>query len=142
VFMKFDDTHVVEAIHDSKVNSVAALDNSSLYELAAAENRVRFLIPPGNDLDRHSALLWLINNFGNKPYGTSVLLGFLLQKMFRLKENPLGASGDVCSQAAWLYLHQLYFTASGSVYSLGDVFTRVPETDAAPLNLYQVCLSI
>lgn len=140
VFIKFDDAHVVEAILDIHQNSVAAVDASAKYIDALKAKNVRLLIPPGNMQIWHNALLWLINTYGSQPYGVSVLFGFLAQKLFHLNSNPLGQTGDVCSQAGWLYL-QRGMQSLGQPHRsyLAAVLTQVPLADAAPLNLFEAC---
>lgn len=140
VFIKLDDKHVVEAIQDSHANSVAAISDATKYINALKTANAQLLVPPGNMKIWHDSLIWLVNTYGSEKYGWSVLVGFLVQKTFNLKTNPLGRTGDVCSQAGWIYLQRgLLELGYPHREALAEVLLKVSLSNAAPLNLYQAC---
>lgn len=112
---------VVEAAINSHYNSVAAVDEGAQYQTALAHGAVLVVRPKATEGPKLRALHWLINNYQAKPYGTIVLFGFLLQRIFGLQRNPLGQAGDVCSQAAYLYLQRLVTECETDKDSEGQV---------------------
>ena len=97
-------------------DSVVEADASGMCEVASAEKYAAGL-PSGQcalfrptcdvmPLARAALLNWMVQKYGNRPYPWWNLIGFGIQRLFGLADNPISC-GDVCSQIAWFYLSYL-----------------------------------
>ena len=90
---------------EANANGMCQVAPAEEYQAALPSGRACLFRPTGGSrVWRAVALDDLIQKYGNRPYGFLNLVGFGIQSLLRLRNNPISCS-DVCSQLDWIYLH-------------------------------------